>query len=181
MMGRALLMIGWLAALGLLIAGFHGYFVDGTDGLSRHVLLALLASLLLLCQPLTSAAKEFAGGLRNVTGTVVVVRGERRIFARTGMRVFTADAVRTSGDGAATLVFRDGTQVVVGPDSEVRLDSYEFAPAEERLGMLTEVVRGSALYVTGTLGKLAPEKVAVKTPVSTIGIRGTRFLVRVGE
>jgi hypothetical protein len=48
MMGRALLMIGWLAALGLLIAGFHGYFVDGTDGLSRHVLLALLASLLLL-------------------------------------------------------------------------------------------------------------------------------------
>ena len=48
MMGRALLMIGWLAALGLLIAGFHGYRVDGTDGLSRHVLLALLASLLLL-------------------------------------------------------------------------------------------------------------------------------------
>jgi hypothetical protein len=48
MMGRALLMIGWLAALGLLIAGFHGYVVDGTDGLSRHVLLALLASLLLL-------------------------------------------------------------------------------------------------------------------------------------
>ncbi|MEE9562253.1 MAG: hypothetical protein V3W50_04190 [Thermoanaerobaculia bacterium] len=48
MMGRALLMIGWLAALGLLIAGFQGFSVAGTDGLSRHVLLALLASLLLL-------------------------------------------------------------------------------------------------------------------------------------
>lgn len=48
MMARALLMIGWLAAGGLLIAGFHGYAVDGSEGLSRHVLLALLASLLLL-------------------------------------------------------------------------------------------------------------------------------------
>lgn len=48
MMGRALLMIGWLAAGGLLIAGFDGYRVDGSEGLSRHVLLALLASLLLL-------------------------------------------------------------------------------------------------------------------------------------
>jgi hypothetical protein len=48
MMGRALLMIGWLAALGLLISGFNGYAVDGTEGLSLHVLLALLASLLLL-------------------------------------------------------------------------------------------------------------------------------------
>jgi hypothetical protein len=32
-----------------------------------------------------------------------------------------------------------------------------------------------------TIAKLSPESVSVKTPVGTIGIRGTRFLVKIEE
>jgi len=35
------------------------------------------------------------------------------------------------------------------------------------------------LALVGALAKVAPETIVVRTPVSTIGIRGTRFLVEV--
>ncbi len=50
MMGRALLVIGWMATLGLVVTGVLGYFLAGPAdaGLSRHVLLGLASALLLL-------------------------------------------------------------------------------------------------------------------------------------
>ncbi len=36
-------------------------------------------------------------------------------------------------------------------------------------------------YISGLIGKLAPESARFETPVATIGIRGTRFAVKVGE
>lgn len=50
MMGRALLVIGWMATAGLVVTGALGYFLHGPadPGLSRHVLLGLASALLLL-------------------------------------------------------------------------------------------------------------------------------------
>lgn len=49
MMGRALLMVGWLSTLGLVGAGAVGYGASGSSEWMRlHVLLALVSSLLLL-------------------------------------------------------------------------------------------------------------------------------------
>jgi 4-hydroxybenzoate polyprenyltransferase len=50
MMGRALLVIGWMATLGLVATGVLGYLVDSPadPGLPRHVLLGLASALLLL-------------------------------------------------------------------------------------------------------------------------------------
>ena len=50
MMGRALLIIGAMATLGLAVAAGMGYFLDGPVGpaMSRHVLVALASCLLLL-------------------------------------------------------------------------------------------------------------------------------------
>jgi len=50
MMGRALLVIGWMATAGLVVTGALGYFLHGPAdaGLSRHVLLGLASALLLL-------------------------------------------------------------------------------------------------------------------------------------
>lgn len=50
MMGRALLIVGAMATLGLIASAVLGYFLDGPIGpeMSRHVLVALASSLLLL-------------------------------------------------------------------------------------------------------------------------------------
>jgi len=39
----------------------------------------------------------------------------------------------------------------------------------------------AALLLGALIGKLAPEKARFETPTATIGIRGTRFAVKVGE
>jgi len=36
-------------------------------------------------------------------------------------------------------------------------------------------------YLSGLIGKLAPDKARFESPTATIGIRGTRFAVRVGD
>lgn len=46
---------------------------------------------------------------------------------------------------------------------------------------IIEMLRGSILYISGTIAKLAPDAAKVETPRGTIAVRGTRFLVRIGE
>ena len=48
MMGRALLIVGWLATLTFVGAGVVGYAVGGWEGGDLHILLGLVACLLLL-------------------------------------------------------------------------------------------------------------------------------------
>lgn len=47
-MGRALLILGWLATAGLLLTGLLGYQVGPATGVGTHLLVALLSSLLIL-------------------------------------------------------------------------------------------------------------------------------------
>ena len=46
---------------------------------------------------------------------------------------------------------------------------------------MAQISRGTMAYLSGLIGKLAPEKVRIETPTATIGIRGTRFALKVGE
>jgi hypothetical protein len=43
------------------------------------------------------------------------------------------------------------------------------------------MVQGTAVYISGIIAKLSPQSVRFETPNATIGIRGTRFLVKVDE
>ena len=47
-MGRALLILGWLATAGLLVTGFLGFQVAPETGVGAHLLTALFSSLLIL-------------------------------------------------------------------------------------------------------------------------------------
>jgi len=48
MMGRALLVLGWLATVGLLATAWLGYRVGPDGGVGNHLLMGLLSSLLIL-------------------------------------------------------------------------------------------------------------------------------------
>ena len=47
-MGRALLILGWLATVGLLSAGLLGFQVTPESGVGLHLLVALFSSLMIL-------------------------------------------------------------------------------------------------------------------------------------
>jgi hypothetical protein len=127
---------------------------------------------------LPAAAAETVGLVKTVAGAAFVVTGANRVAAAIGTPVHRDDVIETGGDGAVGVTFKDNTTISVGPDTKLAVDEFVFAPEQERYGMKTRMLQGTMYYVSGTIAKLAPESVSVTTPVGTIGIRGTRFLVK---
>jgi hypothetical protein len=68
----------------------------------------------------------------------------------------------------------------LGPNSEVKVERYVYAPGEGGMGMVLKFVRGVAVYVSGRLAKLAPDSIRLEAPSAIVGVRGTTVAIKVG-
>lgn len=119
-----------------------------------------------------------AGVFKAVQGEVRVARADgRTLAAQAGQPVLPADRIRTGASGGASLLLRDGTTLVLGPQTQLDLKQYHFDAATEGGGMLLSLLRGSMRVISGLIAKTQPEAVRIDTPTTTIGIRGTDFIV----
>ena len=124
-------------------------------------------------------AQDQVGILKSVSGKVSVQREENRLDANVGDHLFTADTLLTQAQSYAGIIFTDGTTFTVGPDTEFKLDRYQFNPGRDEYDFSIYMKKGSGIYNSGRIGKLAPEAVNVSTPRASVGIRGTRFIIKV--
>ncbi len=150
----------------------------------RPLLFAILLLLLSISAPAPGTADASEGSIgfvRNLSGTASVIRGGETIPAAEGMRLLVGDTLVTGPDGSMGAIFRDDSTISMGPDSSFAVRSFEFSPKERKFSLLVRVTRGSLAYLSGLIGKLSPESARFETPTATIGIRGTRFAVQVGE
>ena len=124
------------------------------------------------------AADVHAGFIKSVQGDVHLLSagGDARL-ARPGDRVSPIDRISTGPASAASLVLRDGTALVLGPDSRLDLKQFHFDSTTQDGGLLVSLLRGSLRMVSGLIGKTNPDAVRVDTQTATIGIRGTDFIV----
>lgn len=79
------------------------------------------------------------------------------------------DRIKTGRDGAVEIEFLDGTSLTIGANSEIVLDKMIFDRNRAK-NATVEVVRGTLRFVTGNSDHSAYQ---IKTPVATIGVRGT--------
>ena len=121
-----------------------------------------------------------AGRVKVSSGAASVIRNGQAVPAPVGTEVFESDIVRTGADGRPAVMLRDETRVALGPNSEVALTTFAYAPSESKLGVTLRVARGVLSYISGLVAKLAPESVRIQTPTGIIGVRGTHVLIRVG-
>lgn len=128
-----------------------------------------------------SSATQFAASVSTFKGDCSVVRSGKSRRVHSGMHLFVGDVLVTGPDSAMGVVFNDDTVMSLGPDSEIAIDEFLFEPAGDRFDFAATMARGTAQFITGQMAKLNPESMSVRTPMSTIGIRGTRFLVKVAE
>ena len=128
---------------------------------------------------ISSAHDEHVAIVKSVTGAVEVVRSDEKLPAEPGMQLIRADKIVSGSESEAGIVFIDGTLITVGSSTEIEVSEYLFEPKEAKYDFLLYVKKGSAIYSSGRLGKLAPDAVNLKTPRATVGIRGTRFIVKV--
>ncbi len=119
------------------------------------------------------------GFFKSVKGEVLLIRGEAEQKVEAGQQLFTSDTVITASQSSAAVIFQDGTRMTLGAGSELEIQKYEFQPRKEQYDFTLFLKRGSVIYSSGRLGKLAPEKVKLRTPRATVGIRGTRLLLSV--
>ena len=124
------------------------------------------------------AQEPVVGSVKVVEGAAFVERGGRAVPARVGQKVYRADGLQTGADGAMGVILRDDSRLSLGPDSEVRIDQFAFVPTEGKLALVIKMLRGVAAYISGKIAKLSPDSVEVETPVAIVGIRGTRFAVK---
>lgn len=137
---------------------------------------------MLLFAPLVASAAEApVGSIKTVKGAASIVRGNAAVATASGTRVYRNDILRTGPDGSMSMVFRDDTIISVGPGSELSVNEFIFSPADGRLSIITRLLKGTAVYMSGIIARLSPESVRFETPVANIGIRGTMFAVKVED
>lgn len=119
------------------------------------------------------------GLLKSVTGGVSIQRNETIILAATGGQLENQDTLITGYNSTAGIIFTDGTTFTVGPNTEFEMRNYLFEPETDMYDFSLYLKKGSAVYNSGKIGKLAPDAVNLSTPRATIGVRGTRLIIKV--
>lgn len=122
-----------------------------------------------------------SGMVKVVRGDVQALRGEQATPLHIGDHVFQGDHIQTSHDAAVGITLRDDTLMSLGPDTRFILEQYQFNSSAGDGNIAARIVRGTLRYVTGLIGKHAPQHQQVMTPTATIGIRGTDFIVEVAD
>ena len=143
------------------------------------VVLALAPALLVQARPVV-AADGAIGIVKTVTGACRIVRADRQETALVGDALYRQDVIETGADGALGLTLKDSSMLSLGANSRFELAAFEFEPHARKLSLISRLMQGTLSFITGEICKLAPDRVRVETPTAMIGVRGTRFVVRVG-
>jgi hypothetical protein len=119
------------------------------------------------------------GSIQRANGTAAVVRQGQTIPVQPGLKIRMNDTLQTGADGSIGVVFQDETLLSLGPDSILSIDEYVFAPKQGKFSIVLKMVKGTAVYLSGLISKLAPDSARFETPSASVGIRGTKFAVKV--
>lgn len=164
--------------------------VSGTDGarteegMKRILFLAILIAaipVMAMGAPGAVQIQDVIGIVRSSEGSATLTRGSQVLPAAAGTKLQTGDVLSTGPGGSVGVTLRDNSSLSIGPQSSITLRDFLFSPAEGKLSLVARLAKGTMAYMSGIIGKLAPESVRFETPVSTIGIRGTCFVVNAGE
>lgn len=145
---------------------------------------SLLAFMLLMCAltfPALAAAQHI-GTVKATRGIVSIMRNGKPVPARPYLKLYLADVIMTGSDGAVGVLLEDNTLLSMGPMSRLVLDEFKFEPAENQYAMRLTMQQGTFVYLSGLLGKLAPNAVELDTPVGEISmLKGTGFMASFPE
>lgn len=96
-----------------------------------------------------------------------------------GSPIYLGDIIETASRSFLVIKFTDGGKVTLRPDSRFDLNEYDLTPGQEKESF--ELLKGGLRAVTGAIGKSRPEQVRYTARNTTIGIRGTTFVLKLCE
>lgn len=138
----------------------------------------VLLAMLLLCGAVL-AANQPVGSVKTYQPECVIIHEGIERPAAKGAPVHVGDRIVTDSDGAVGITFVDGSVLSLGPGTEFILDELRFNPREKDVSFFSRLQRGTATFLSGAIGRILPESVKFKTPTATLGLRGTKVLIKV--
>ena len=133
-----------------------------------------LAGVLLLAAPLCASAH---GVLESLKGDVTIANDP----VPQGRRLIAPSTVTTGAGAQASLKFDDGTHIVLGENSLLRVLDYRYQPQTGSASgdrAVFELLRGSARVVTGKIVVNNPKEFHFRTPHTELSVeRGADFQV----
>ncbi|SAK66673.1 FecR protein [Caballeronia arationis] len=138
-----------------------------------------LVAAMLPCTAAAAAATPVAT-VTALVGSVAIqsADGAQRLAA-VGGEIRNGDTVETSAGSEIVMVFTDHQRVYLKPGTVFRVDDFNYVPADAQQGRsFLSLVKGGLRMLDGLVASQGKgENYKVKTPTSTIGIRGTEYSV----
>ncbi|TQL81179.1 FecR domain-containing protein [Delftia sp. HK171] len=131
----------------------------------------------LFYQPTSAWADGHIALIKGVRGSVQISREGKAFEAASNTTLRIDDRVLVASNATAAIVFKDGTLLTLGGNADIKIRNYLFEPITDKYSFSVYMAKGSAIYESGKIAKLAPGAVQVTTPTATVGVRGTRFLI----
>ncbi len=138
--------------------------------------MGVVLALALLSAP---ARAEIVGQVKDARGPVTAGRDGADIALLAGDDIHLNDDLRTGSGATLGVSLNDGTRLSLGPNGRLTVDRFLYDPGAEKMGLGLTFLNGTLQYISGRIAKVSPQDVTVDTPTGTIGIRGTRFLLKV--
>lgn len=116
----------------------------------------------------------------NIAGQVELVEGEVKIIGgngaerapQVGENVMEGDTLQSGKSGELHLRMQDNGFIAVRPSTKIKIEAYQ-AKGTDSDSSVFSLLTGTFRSITGWIGKYNRKNYSIKTPTSTIGIRGT--------
>lgn len=114
------------------------------------------------------------GLVQELSGEVRVTRGDGTVeVISEGAPIFQGDIIETGKSGAVNIIFVDETSFAISEDARLAIDEFVYDASSQSGTQNFSVLKGLFVYTSGMIGQEDPDMVGIKTPVGSIGIRGT--------
>jgi hypothetical protein len=144
---------------------------------------AIRYAVILVCGCLAvvdACAADVVGVVKTVKGSVHIERAGQNLDAAVGSEIFNGDRIVTGPESAVGITLRDNTLLSEGAGSSLELSRFAFNATTHDGALDAAIQRGSLSVVNGQLAKAHPDAVHYSTPTTTLGVRGTEFIIEVG-
>jgi hypothetical protein len=139
-----------------------------TERIANRILMAVLALPLFTLS--VQAATPKIGVASAVKNDVKRVAGANSQQIAVGNDLFSNERIRTGAESTAQVLFLDKTSLTIGPRAELTIDRFVYNPSKGTGQVVLNAVQGAFRFVTGSQD---PRSYTIKTPVGTLGVRGT--------
>ena len=123
-------------------------------------------------------ASSGVGQITHLSGTLVSRmdgQTQPRLLANRSA-IAPGETLATQNDTYARVKFNDGTEVVLRPNTQFKIEAYSYdekEPAKDNI--IFGLLKGGLRSVSGLMSKRNRDKIQYTTLTATVGIRGTHF------